>query len=151
MTYSEKLREMSVLSLLCSCLYSQPHPNTFGQFEDMEVKSLDKRASGQAFEVILKSPTDPSPERPQTLSQEKQVLKQLAEKREREKEVLTKAQEVNNNYSKMTEEKLHQKMELIQENRMARLNALKQRLREKVSVSEVRVLSFQSSYCMLFF
>uniref|UniRef100_A0A8C1KLX5 Stathmin n=1 Tax=Cyprinus carpio TaxID=7962 RepID=A0A8C1KLX5_CYPCA len=144
---SDSHKEMSVLSLLCSCLYSQPHPNTF----DMEVKSLDKRASGQAFEVILKSPTDPSPERPQTLSQEKQVLKQLAEKREREKEVLTKAQEVNNNYSKMTEEKLHQKMELIQENRMARLNALKQRLREKVSVSEVRVLSFQSSYCMLFF
>ncbi|KAK2889662.1 hypothetical protein Q8A67_015037 [Cirrhinus molitorella] len=155
--YSEKLREMSVLSLLCSCLYSQPHPNTFGQFEDMEVKSLNKRASGQAFEVILKSPTEPSPERPQTLalppqkkepslgelqrrleaaeerrkSQEKQVLKQLAEKREREKVVLNKAQEVNNNYSKVTEEKLNHKMELIQENRMARLNALKQRLREK--------------------
>uniref|UniRef100_A0A8C1W345 Stathmin n=1 Tax=Cyprinus carpio TaxID=7962 RepID=A0A8C1W345_CYPCA len=130
----------------------------------MEVKSLNKRASGQAFEVILKSPTEPSPERPQTLalptqkkepslgelqrrleaaeerrkSQEKQVLKQLAEKREREKEVLNKAQEANNNYSKMTEEKLHHKMELNQENRMARLSALKQRLREKVSLSEVR-------------
>uniref|UniRef100_A0A8C1MA32 Stathmin n=1 Tax=Cyprinus carpio TaxID=7962 RepID=A0A8C1MA32_CYPCA len=130
----------------------------------MEVKSLNKRASCQAFEVILKSPTEPSPERPQTLalppqkkepslgelqrrleaaeerrkSQEKQVLKQLAEKREREKEVLNKAQEVNNNYSKMTEEKLHHKMELNQENRMARLSALKQRLREKVSLSEVR-------------
>ncbi|KAK7155881.1 hypothetical protein R3I93_010523 [Phoxinus phoxinus] len=164
--YSEKLREMSVLSLICSCLYSQPHPNTFGQFEDMEVKSLNKRSSGQAFEVILKSPTDPSPpERPQTLalpaqkkepslgelqrrleaaegrrrSQEKQVLKQLAEKREREKEVLNKAQEVNNNYSKITEEKLNHKMELIKENRMARLNALKQRLREKeVHAAEVR-------------
>ncbi|KAG1930153.1 stathmin-3 [Pimephales promelas] len=164
--YSEKLREMSVLSLICSCLYSQPHPNTFGQFEDMEVKSLNKRASGQAFEVIMKSPTDPSPpERLQTLalpaqkkepslgelqrrleaaeerrrSQEKQVLKQLAEKREREKEVLNKAQEVNNNYSKITEEKLQHKMELIKENRMARLNALKQRLREKeIHAAEVR-------------
>ncbi|XP_016107358.1 stathmin-3 isoform X2 [Sinocyclocheilus grahami] len=164
--YSEKLREMSVLSLLCSCLYSQPLPNTFPtQFEDMEVKSLNKRASGQAFEVILKSPTEPSPERPQTLalppqkkepslgelqkrleaaeerrkSQEKQVLMQLAEKREREKEVLNKAQEVNNNYSKMTEEKLNHKMELIQENRMARLSALKQRLREKeLHAAEVR-------------
>ncbi len=62
------------------------------------------------------------------------MLKQLAEKREREKEVLIKAQEVNNNYSKMAEEKLHHKMELIQENRTAHLNALKQRLREKVSV-----------------
>ncbi len=58
------------------------------------------------------------------------MLKQLAEKRERE-EVLTKAQEVNNNYSKMTEEKLHHKMELIQENRMAHLNAVKQRLGRK--------------------
>ncbi len=46
-------------------------------------------------------------------------------------EVLTKAQEVNNNYSKMAEEKLHHKTELIQENRTAHLNALKQRLREK--------------------
>ncbi len=64
-------------------------------------------------------------------SQEKQVLKQLAEKREREKEVLTKAQEVNNNYSKMTEEKLNHKLELIQENRMAHLNAVKQRLGRK--------------------
>lgn len=67
------------------------------------------------------------------------MLKQLAEKREREKEVLTKAQEVNNNYSKMAEEKLHHKMELIQENRMAHLNALKQRLREKeLHAAEVR-------------
>ncbi|XP_051986133.1 stathmin-3 [Xyrauchen texanus] len=163
--YSEKLREMSVLSLICSCLYSQPHPNTFGQFEDMEVKSLNKRASGQAFEVILKSPMALSPERPQTLalptqkkepslgelqrrleaaeerrkSQEKQVLQQLAEKREREREVLNKAQEVNNNFSKMAEEKLNQKMELITENRMAHLNALKQRLREKeIHAAEVR-------------
>lgn len=35
---------------------------------DMEVKSLNKRTSGQAFEVILKSPTDLSPDRPQSLS-----------------------------------------------------------------------------------
>uniref|UniRef100_A0A8C2K592 Stathmin n=1 Tax=Cyprinus carpio TaxID=7962 RepID=A0A8C2K592_CYPCA len=141
--------------------------------EDMEVKSLNKRASGQAFEVILKSPTEPSPERPQTLalppqkkepslgelqrrleaaeerrkSQEKQVLKQLAEKREREKEVLNKAQEANNNYSKMTEEKLHHKMELNQENRMARLSALKQRLREKVSLHQHPVQKASSHFC----
>ena len=36
----------------CSCL------------ADMEVKQLDKRASGQSFEVILKSPSDLSPESP---------------------------------------------------------------------------------------
>ncbi|XP_056607185.1 stathmin-3 [Triplophysa dalaica] len=163
--YSEKLREMSMLSLICSCLYSQPHANTFGQFEDIEVKSLNKRASGQAFELILKSPTDLSPEKPQTLAlpskkketslgelqrrlqaaeerrkwQEKQILLQLAEKREREKDVLHKAQEVNNNYSKTTEEKLNHKMEQTEENRTARLNALKQRLRQKeIHAAEVR-------------
>lgn len=32
--------------------------------KDMEVKQLDKRASGQSFEVILKSPSDLSPESP---------------------------------------------------------------------------------------
>ncbi|XP_036427089.1 stathmin-3 [Colossoma macropomum] len=163
--YSEKLMEMSVLSLICSCLHSKPHPQTLGLFEDMEVKSLNKRTSGQAFEVILKSPTDLSPDRPQSLSlaahkkepslgelqkkleaaeerrrsQEMQILKQLAEKREHEKEVLNKAQEVNNNYSKMAEEKLNHKMEVSSENRTARLSALKQRLREKeLHAAEVR-------------
>ncbi|XP_055070044.2 stathmin-3 isoform X2 [Misgurnus anguillicaudatus] len=160
--YCEKLREMSVLSLICTCLYS--HPNTIRQFEDTEVKSRNKRASGQAFEVILKSPTDLSQERLKVLKkqkkkkpslkdlqrrlqaaeerrkcQEMKVLRHLAEKREREKEVLHKAQELNNNYSKMTEEKLNHKMEQIQENRTARLNALKQRLREKeIHGDEVR-------------
>ncbi|XP_076870211.1 stathmin-3 [Brachyhypopomus gauderio] len=163
--YSEKLKEMSVLSLICSCLYQKPHTQTIGHFEDMEVKSLNNRTSGQAFEVILKSPTDLSPDRPQNLnlaahkrapslsdlqkklteaeerrrSQEQQVLKQLAEKREHERDVLSKAQEVNNNYSKMAEEKLNHKMEVSQENRAARLIALKQRLREKeMHAAEVR-------------
>ncbi|XP_047602098.1 stathmin-3 isoform X2 [Lutra lutra] len=62
--YKEKMKELSVLSLICSCFYSQPHPNTIYQYGDMEVKQLDKRASGQSFEVILKSPSDLSPESP---------------------------------------------------------------------------------------
>ncbi|CAB1315510.1 unnamed protein product, partial [Coregonus sp. 'balchen'] len=95
---------MSMLSLICSCFYSQPHPNSLYQYGDMEVKSLNKRASGQAFE--------------------------LAEKREHEREVLHKALEENNNFSKMAEEKLNHKMEVNKENREAHLNALKQRLRE---------------------
>uniref|UniRef100_A0A4W4F1S5 Stathmin n=1 Tax=Electrophorus electricus TaxID=8005 RepID=A0A4W4F1S5_ELEEL len=163
--YSEKLKEMSMLSLICSCLYQKPHTQTLSHFEDMEVKSLNNRNSGQAFEVILKSPTDLSPDRAQSLtvaayrkapslrdlqkkldaaeerrrSQEQQVLKQLAEKREHEREVLNKAHEVNNNYSKMAEEKLNHKMEVSKENRTARLSALKQRLREKeLHAAEVR-------------
>ncbi|XP_041945316.1 stathmin-3 isoform X1 [Alosa pseudoharengus] len=162
--YSDKIREMSLVSLICSCFHTHPHPNTLAQYEDMEVKALNKRASGQAFEVILKSPTDLSPDRPQSLalpqkkdvsltelkrrqeaaeerrkSQEAKVLKQLEGKREHEKKVIHKAQEGNNYFSKKTEEKLNHKMEIIKENRNAQLNALKQRLREKeIHAAEVR-------------
>uniref|UniRef100_A0A8B9XUL8 Stathmin-3 n=1 Tax=Bos mutus grunniens TaxID=30521 RepID=A0A8B9XUL8_BOSMU len=146
--YKEKMKELSVLSLICSCFYSQPHPNTVYQYGDMEVKQLDKRASGQSFEVILKSPSDLSPESPVLSSpkrkdtsleelqkrleaaeerrktQEAQVLKQLAERREHEREVLHKALEENNNFSRLAEEKLNYKMELSKEIREAHLAAL---------------------------
>lgn len=62
------------------------------------------------------------------------MLKQLAEKREHEKEVLQKAIEENNNFSKMAEEKLTHKMEAIKENREAQIAAKLERLREKVSL-----------------
>ncbi|KAG9331194.1 hypothetical protein JZ751_019908, partial [Albula glossodonta] len=64
-------------------------------------------------------------------SQEAQVLRQLAERREREREVLHKAQEENSNFSRQAEEKLQHKMEASRENREARLNSMKERLREK--------------------
>lgn len=35
---------------------------------DMEVKPINKRLSGQSFEVILKAPADLSPDRPQPLA-----------------------------------------------------------------------------------
>lgn len=153
-----------MLSLICSCFYSQPHPNTIYQYEDMEVKQLDKRASGQSFEVILRSPSDLSPDSPplsaslrkkdvsleelqkrleaaeeRRKSQEAQVLKQLAEKREHERDVLHRAIEDNNNFSRMAEEKLNYKMELSKEIRDAHLAALRERLREKEQhAAEVR-------------
>ncbi|XP_012367216.1 stathmin-3 isoform X1 [Nomascus leucogenys] len=194
--YKEKMKELSVLSLICSCFYTQPHPNTIYQYGDMEVKQLDKRASGQSFEVILKSPSDLSPESPMLssppkkkdtsleelqkrleaaeerrkarspplpphrsfngggprgqglqdagcsqagLTQEAQVLKQLAERREHEREVLHKALEENNNFSRQAEEKLNYKMELSKEIREAHLAALRERLREKeLHAAEVR-------------
>lgn len=71
-------------------------------------------------------------------SQEAQVLKQLAEKREHEREVLQKALEENNNFSKMAEEKLILKMEQIKENREANLAAIIERLQEKVRAAEGR-------------
>lgn len=69
-----------------------------------------------------------------------QILKQLSQKREHERKVLNKAHEVNNNYSRLAEEKLNHKMEVNNENRTAYLTALKQRLREKVSFFSVFVL-----------
>lgn len=73
-------------------------------------------------------------------SQEAQVLKHLAEKREHEREVLQKALEENNNFSKMAEEKLILKMEQIKENREANLAALIERLQEKVTAPPLLTL-----------
>uniref|UniRef100_A0A2K6LY58 Stathmin n=2 Tax=Rhinopithecus TaxID=542827 RepID=A0A2K6LY58_RHIBE len=152
----EKMKELSMLSLICSCFYPEPRNINIYTYDDMEVKQINKRASGQAFELILKPPS-PISEAPRTLaspkkkdlsleeiqkkleaaeerrkSQEAQVLKQLAEKREHEREVLQKALEENNNFSKMAEEKLILKMEQIKENREANLAAIIERLQEKV-------------------
>nr|XP_033810240.1 stathmin isoform X1 [Geotrypetes seraphini] len=130
---------------------------------DMQVKELEKRASGQAFELIL-SPrsSESAPEFPlsppkkkdvsleeiqrkleaaeeRRKSHEAEVLKQLAEKREHEKEVHQKAIEENNLFSKMAEEKLTHKMEANKENREAQMAAKLERLREKdKKVEEVR-------------
>ncbi|KFQ46225.1 Stathmin, partial [Nestor notabilis] len=131
---------------------------------DIQVKELEKRASGQAFELILSPrskeavPEFPlSPPKKKDVSLEeiqkkleaaeerrkvnlnRQVLKQLAEKREHEKEVLQKAIEENNNFSKMAEEKLTHKMEANKENREAQMAAKLERLREKDKhIEEVR-------------
>ncbi|KAM3622127.1 uncharacterized protein V6R79_020561 [Siganus canaliculatus] len=154
---------MSMLSLLCSCFHTQPYPNRLYQHgaPDTDVKAFNKRVSGQSFVVILKDPAQSKhqplaspPKREVSLeelqkrleaaeerrkSQEALVLKQLAEKREHVQEVLYKAREENTVFSKKTEEKLIQKMEVNKENREAHLNALKQRLREKeVHAAEVR-------------
>lgn len=64
-------------------------------------------------------------------SQQAEVLKQLAEKREHEKEVIQKAMEENNNFSKLAQEKLTQKMEANKENRSARMAALTEKFKEK--------------------
>ncbi|KAL8220638.1 UNVERIFIED_CONTAM: hypothetical protein K2H54_051010 [Gekko kuhli] len=130
---------------------------------DMQVKELERRASGQAFELILGPPSkDAVPEFPLSLPKKKdlsleeiqrkleaaeerrkcheaEVLKQLAEKREHEKEVLQKAIEENSNFSKMAEEKLTHKMEANKEKREAQMAAKLERLREKDKhIEEVR-------------
>ncbi|TKS89025.1 Stathmin Leukemia-associated gene protein [Collichthys lucidus] len=131
--------------------------------DDIQVKELDKRASGQAFEVILAAPAPDakgdfplSPPKKKDVSLEEiqrkldaaeerrknheaEVLKHLAEKREHEKEVLQKAMEENNNFSKMAEEKLNQKMEANKENRTALMAAMNEKFKEKdKKLEEVR-------------
>ncbi|XP_036395070.1 stathmin-2-like [Megalops cyprinoides] len=154
--YKEKMKELSVVSLICSCFYPETRKNLVCEVEDMEVKPINKRASGQAFEVILKPPSpvsdaahsiaSPPKKRDVSLediqkkleaaedrrrSQEAQVLRMLAEKREHERDVLLKAMEENSNFSRMAEEKLALKMEQIKENRQAYLAAMMERLHEK--------------------
>ncbi|XP_072536764.1 stathmin-2a [Salminus brasiliensis] len=154
--YKEKMKELSMFSLLCSCFNPRLQKNLDTKSEYMEVKPINKRASGQAFEVILKPPSPVSDgnhnitsfmkKRDVSLediqkkleaaedrrkSQEAQVLKSLAEKREHERDVLLKALEENNNFSRMAEEKLTLKMEQINENRRAHLAAMMERLQEK--------------------
>ncbi|XP_077599304.1 stathmin-2b [Stigmatopora nigra] len=161
--YKEKMKEISVFSLICSCLYPDVRKTALGDFEDLDIKPINKRASGQAFEVLLK-PTSPvsdaahavtsPPKRDISLddiqkkleaaedrrrSQEAQVLRALAEKREHERDVLLKAMEENSNFSRMAEEKLQLKMEQIQENRQAHIGALMERLHQReVHAQEVR-------------
>ncbi|NWZ73948.1 STMN4 protein, partial [Acrocephalus arundinaceus] len=164
--YKEKMKELPLVSLFCSCFLSDPLNKPTYAYEDtvdltwcvisdMEVIELNKRTSGQSFEVILKPPSfdgipefnaslprrrDPSLEEIQKKLeaaeerrkyQEAELLKHLAEKREHEREVIQKAIEENNNFIKTAKEKLAQKMESNKENREAHLAAMLERLQEK--------------------
>ncbi|KAG9344767.1 hypothetical protein JZ751_010454 [Albula glossodonta] len=66
--YKEKIKELPLVSALCSCLLNNPLEKPTYKAEDavdlnwcvikdVEVIELNKRASGQAFEVILKPPS----------------------------------------------------------------------------------------------
>ncbi|KAK2844373.1 hypothetical protein Q5P01_011032 [Channa striata] len=121
----------------------------------LQVKELNKRTSGQAFEVILtpltpdakgEFPLSPLKKKETSLdeikkkldaaeerrkSHEAEVLKHFAEIREHEKEVIQKAIEENCNFKKMAQEKLNQKMEVNKENRTAYMAALNEKFKEK--------------------
>ncbi|KAG7465770.1 hypothetical protein MATL_G00157060 [Megalops atlanticus] len=164
--YREKMRDLPLVSLFCACLLPEPQEKPTNKAEvavdlnwcrmkDMEVIELNKRASGQAFEVILRPPSfdgmpelraamprrkDPSLEDIQKKLeaaeerrriQEAELLKHLAEKREHEREVIQKAIEENSNFIKMAREKLQQKLQANKENREAHLAAMLERLQEK--------------------
>lgn len=61
------------------------------------------------------------------------MLKHFAEVREHEKEVLQKAVEDRNTFSKMTQESIAQKMEAYKENRGAQMAALSEKFKARVS------------------
>ncbi|MFT7812991.1 stathmin-4-like [Arapaima gigas] len=74
--YKEKMKELPLVSLFCSCLIREAQEKSckaeapadvvnlsWCVIRDMEVVEMNKRASGQAFEVILKPPSfDGGPE-----------------------------------------------------------------------------------------
>uniref|UniRef100_A0A3P8Y0R1 Stathmin n=1 Tax=Esox lucius TaxID=8010 RepID=A0A3P8Y0R1_ESOLU len=155
--------EEGLFRCLQRCISSLPAAEMATPGDDIQVKEIDKRASGQAFEVILAAPTPDakgefplSPPKKKDLSLEEiqrkleaaeerrksheaEVLKHLAEKREHEKEVLRKAMEDNNNFSKIAEEKLNQKMEANKENKEALQAAMSEKFKEKdKKLEEVR-------------
>lgn len=74
------------------------------------------------------------------------MLRVLAEKREHERDVLFKAMEENSNFSRMAEEKLQMKMEQSEENRLAYLGAMMERLQEKVRRSGARRRVFPAGF-----
>ena len=48
------MKKLSMLSLICSCFYPEPRNINIYTYDNMEVKQINQRASGQAFELILK-------------------------------------------------------------------------------------------------
>lgn len=71
------------------------------------------------------------------------MLKHLAEAREHEREVLLKATEVRDNFTKMTKENITQKMEAYKENRVAQRAALNEKFKARVSSSCLSTLGVQ--------
>lgn len=77
-------------------------------------------------------------------SREFEMLKHFAEVREHEKEVLQKAVEGRNSFSKMTQENLAQKMEAYKENRGAQMAALNEKFKARVSPCRSNVCLYRS-------
>uniref|UniRef100_A0A8B9GTE8 Stathmin n=1 Tax=Astyanax mexicanus TaxID=7994 RepID=A0A8B9GTE8_ASTMX len=113
--YREKMRELPLVSLFCSCILPQP--------KEKPTKHTPQVLMSASF--IINNVFDGG--------QEAELLKHLAEKREHEREVAQKAIDEQNNFIKMAKEKLEQRMEINKENREAHIAAMLERLQEKVS------------------
>uniref|UniRef100_A0A665WUM7 Stathmin n=1 Tax=Echeneis naucrates TaxID=173247 RepID=A0A665WUM7_ECHNA len=143
--YRDKVRQLPLVSVFCSCILPEPREMVNDKKEagvvdlnlcnirDMEVIELSKRASGQAFEVILKPPTfDGGPElriqkkldaaQERRKCQEAELLKHLAERREHEREVAQKA---------LTKECQEHRADADEEQRQMHLNASQEEIDDK--------------------
>lgn len=106
----------------------------------MLTRAYIARKINECFSANLRLSIDPLLSYSRLQSQEAQVLRALAEKRDHERDVLLKAMEENSAFSRMAEEKLQVKMEHIEENRQAYLAAIMERLQERVRTRGVDVL-----------
>ncbi|XP_023135288.2 stathmin-like 4, like isoform X1 [Amphiprion ocellaris] len=157
--YREKMRELPLVSLFCSCILPQnPEPPAeqkeaagvvdlnLCNIRDMEVIELSKRSSGQAFEVILKPPTfDGGPElRATTPPRQKPSLEEIQKKldaaQERRKcqeaELLKHLAERREHEREvaqkaLTKERQEHRADAHKEQRLMHLNASQEKLQEK--------------------
>ncbi|XP_030271508.1 stathmin-4-like isoform X3 [Sparus aurata] len=157
--YREKMRELPLVSLFCSCILPQPRDATADKKEaagvvdlnlcnirDMEVIELSKRTSGQAFEVILKPPTfDGGPElRATTPPRQKPSLEEIQKKldaaQERRKcqeaELLKHLAERREHEREvaqkaLTKERQEHRADAVKEQRQMHLNASQERQQEE--------------------
>uniref|UniRef100_A0A3P9HX00 Stathmin n=1 Tax=Oryzias latipes TaxID=8090 RepID=A0A3P9HX00_ORYLA len=171
--YKQKMRELPLVSIFCSCLL----PELGGRvsftdvgvvdlnlcnIRDMEVIELSKRASGQAFEVILKPPTfDGGPELRATTPprpkpsleeiqkkldaaqerrkcQEAELLKHLAERREHEREVAQKA---------LTKERQEHRADANKQQKQMHLNMLQKQNKKSL---EILIRNYKSNNSVFF-
>nr|XP_057944407.1 stathmin-4-like isoform X1 [Doryrhamphus excisus] len=91
--HREKLRELPLVSFLCSCIFQKPRDAmsakkegvvdlNLGDIRHMEVMELNKRASGHAFQVILKPPTLNGEPKATTPPRHKASLEEIQQKLE---------------------------------------------------------------------
>uniref|UniRef100_A0A8C3G390 Stathmin n=1 Tax=Cyclopterus lumpus TaxID=8103 RepID=A0A8C3G390_CYCLU len=157
--YREKMRELPLVSLFCSCILPQPRDDkkegvvdlNLCNIRDMEVIELSKRTSGQAFEVILMPPTfDGGPElRATTPPRQKpsleEIQKKLAAAQERRKcqeaELLKHLAERREHEREvaqkaLTKERQEHRADADKEQRQMHLNASRERLHEEEEEEE---------------
>ncbi|XP_077942193.1 stathmin-4-like isoform X1 [Gasterosteus aculeatus] len=173
--YREKMRELPLVSLFCSCILPQRRDASADQKEGvvdlnlcnirhMEVIELSKRSSGQAFEVILKPPSfDGGPElRATTPPRQKPSLEEIQKKldaaQERRKcqeaELLRHLAERREHEREvaqkaLTKERQEHRADAAKEQRQMHENAPLERLHAEVSVHVVSPVS-QTPFCILF-